>query len=118
MPTRATHSLRLAMPSLRQTCSHPRAITAEHKAVTQRRDKTMAEETVPDNNDAADGREPFAVRDAATANWLVRKVKELRAYAAHVKVWAERELRVARRDEKFLLARYGPQLQAWVERRC
>ena len=60
----------------------------------------------------------FSVHDEATANWFVRKVKEARAYATHVKSWAEQELRHARRDEKVLWARFGPQLHAWLKRKC
>ena len=60
--------------------------------------------------------ESFAVRDAATANWLVRKVVEARAYARRVAAWAERETRRAQRDEQFLLGRYGGELEAWVRR--
>ena len=60
--------------------------------------------------------ESFAVRDPATANWLVRKVVEARAYAGRVAEWAEREIRRAQRDEQFLLDRYGGELEEWARR--
>lgn len=69
-------------------------------------------------NHSANGKhEAFTIRDEASANWLVRKIKEARAYAEHVKAWAEHELRRAHREEKFFLTRYGPQLQTWLEQR-
>jgi hypothetical protein len=56
----------------------------------------------------------FVVDDAISANWLVRKIVEARAYAKHVKQWAEGELRRAQREEQFFLERYGQQLEAWA----
>jgi len=58
--------------------------------------------------------ETFAVDDAASANWLVRKIVETRAYAKHVKEWADGELRRAEREELFFLHRYGRQLEDWA----
>jgi hypothetical protein len=58
--------------------------------------------------------ENFSVRDAATANWLVRKIVEARAYGKHVREWAARELRRAQNEEKFFLYRYGQQLEDWA----
>jgi hypothetical protein len=58
--------------------------------------------------------EAFAVRDAATANWLVRKVVEARAYARRVTAWAEQEIRRTQRDEQWLLGRYGGELEEWL----
>ncbi len=56
----------------------------------------------------------FAVRDAASANWVIRKIVEARAYAQRVKAWAELEQRRAQREEDFLLRRFGVELQAWA----
>ncbi|HEY8668170.1 MAG TPA: host-nuclease inhibitor Gam family protein [Tepidisphaeraceae bacterium] len=58
--------------------------------------------------------ETFAVNDAASANWLVRKIVEARAYAKHVKAWADAEVRRAEQEEAFFLQRYGHQLEAWA----
>lgn len=58
--------------------------------------------------------ETFAVDDAASANWVVRKIIEARAYAKHVKTWAEAEQRRAEREEQFFYHRYGQQLERWV----
>jgi hypothetical protein len=58
--------------------------------------------------------EAFAVRDRASANWVVRKIAEARAYADHVKAWAELELRRAQREEAFFLRRFGTELEAWA----
>lgn len=52
----------------------------------------------------------FEVRDLPSANWLVRKIVECRAYAERCAVWADAERRRAERDEAFLLASYGNQL--------
>jgi hypothetical protein len=59
--------------------------------------------------------EAFAVDDAASANWVVRKIVEARNYAKHVKVWAEAELRRAEREEQFFLYHYGRQLEVWAK---
>ncbi len=56
----------------------------------------------------------FHVVDEATASWVVRKVVECRAYAAHVRDWAERELQRAERDERWLLRRFGTELDDWL----
>ena len=58
--------------------------------------------------------EVFYVHDAATANWVVRKVVEARQYAKRVQAWADAELRRARREEEFFLYRFGGQLEQWV----
>ncbi len=58
--------------------------------------------------------EGFHVRDAATANWVVRKIIEARTYAARVTAWAELEQRRAVRDEQFLLRRFGVELEEWA----
>ncbi len=56
----------------------------------------------------------FAVRDAASANWVIRKIVEARAYAQRVEAWAELEHRRAQREEDFLLRRFGVDLEAWA----
>lgn len=58
--------------------------------------------------------EAFSIRDHRTANWFVRKVLDARRYAEQVKRFAEAELKRAQREEAFLLARYGEQLQQFV----
>jgi hypothetical protein len=45
----------------------------------------------------------FVVNDAMSANWLLRKIVEARAYAKHVKEWANGELRRAEREEMFFI---------------
>lgn len=59
--------------------------------------------------------ERFEVRDGRTANWVVRKVVEARAYAGRVEAWAAAEVRRVRREEQWLLRHFGGQLQGWVE---
>ena len=61
--------------------------------------------------------EGFSVRDEASANWVVRRVIEARAYAERVEDWAEREVRRAKRDEAFFLGRYGHELEVWLRQR-
>jgi hypothetical protein len=65
--------------------------------------------------DAAE--ETFAVTDASSANWVVRRVVEARRYADHVRAWAAAELRRAEQEERWLLGRYGAQLEAWARGR-
>ena len=66
---------------------------------------------------AAAAPEGFRIRDEATANWVVRRIAEARKYAEHVEAWAATEQRRAEREERFLLERFGPQLEAWARER-
>ena len=56
----------------------------------------------------------FSICDANTANWLVRKIVECRAYADRCQAWAERERQRAVSHEQFFLARYGSQLMDYT----
>jgi phage host-nuclease inhibitor protein Gam len=56
----------------------------------------------------------FAIVDADSANWLVRKIMNARAYAARVKEWAEQEQRRADREEKTLMHLFGQQMERWA----
>lgn len=56
----------------------------------------------------------FSVTNEESANWVVRKIVEARAYGEHVTQYAQRELRRAEREEEFFLRHYGPQLEAWA----
>jgi hypothetical protein len=58
--------------------------------------------------------EAFRIQDEKSANWLVRKILESRAYALRVEAWAAKEIVRTQRREKFLLERYGRQLERWV----
>lgn len=58
--------------------------------------------------------EGFTVHDEATANWLVRRIVELRAYRARVMAWAAGELRKTEQRERFFFERYGNQLERWA----
>ena len=72
--------------------------------------------------DDADGQEPiapavpegFSVQNASSANWVVRKIAECRAYGTHVRTWAAAEIRRAENEERFFFMRFGPQLEAWA----
>ncbi|HZZ41645.1 MAG TPA: host-nuclease inhibitor Gam family protein [Tepidisphaeraceae bacterium] len=61
--------------------------------------------------------EEFAVHDDNTANWVIRKIVEARAYAARCGEWCRREQLRARKTEEFFLHRYGGQLAAWARER-
>lgn len=56
----------------------------------------------------------FEIKDANSANSIVRKIVEARAYARRVKRWAAAELRRVEREEKFFLRNYGRQLEDWA----
>lgn len=56
----------------------------------------------------------FRVHDRQTANWVVRKITEARAYAEQIEQWAEAERRRARREEAFFLRRFEAELRAWL----
>ena len=53
----------------------------------------------------------FTVHDAQSANWVVRKIVEARAYAERCAQWAEHEKMRARREEDYLLLRFGRELR-------
>lgn len=57
----------------------------------------------------------FAVVDLRSANWVIRKIHDARAYAEAVKEWAEAEARRAQAEEDGLLAMFGPGLRAVLE---
>jgi hypothetical protein len=56
----------------------------------------------------------FAINNAETASWLVRKVLNARRYAERVKQWAEQEQRRAAREEQTLMFLFGRQLETWA----
>lgn len=56
----------------------------------------------------------YSVTDAASANWLVRRIVETRSYADRVRAWAVMEVRRAEREEQFFLHQYGRQLEQWT----
>ena len=60
--------------------------------------------------------EQFSVRDESSANWLVRRVAECRAYRQHVEQWAALEIKRAEREEAFFITRFGAQLESWARR--
>ena len=70
-----------------------------------------------DTSDAPSVPPRFSVHDESSANWLVRRVVEARAYRDRVKQWAERELRRSEREESFFLSRHGCELDAWLRSR-
>ena len=56
----------------------------------------------------------FTIHDASSANWVVRKVVEARAYADRVRAWAAAEIRRAENEERYFLHRFGAQLEGWA----
>lgn len=56
----------------------------------------------------------FHIRNAESANWLVRRITEARAYRQRIELWAEKEIRRAEREEQFFLSRYGAELEQWA----
>ena len=59
----------------------------------------------------------FCVHDAATANWVIRKIMEARQYAERTRQRAAAEARRAEREEEFLLFRFGEQLKSWARQK-
>ena len=57
----------------------------------------------------------FVVHDEASANWVVRKVCEARTYVSRVDAWAATETRRTLREAQWLLDRFGPQIEVWVQ---
>lgn len=73
--------------------------------------------TAENEEQIADVPEGFAVRDANSANWVIRKIVEARKYGEKVQAWAAAELRRAQREEEFFLRRFGVELEDWVRKR-
>src|SRR5688500_6897486 len=86
---------------------HPILITM---AVPKLREVRMSEANESDQIEPF-VKEGFHIHDAASANWVVRKVVEARQYAERVQAWADRELRRAKREEEFFRYRFGEQLE-------
>ncbi|HZK82445.1 MAG TPA: host-nuclease inhibitor Gam family protein [Humisphaera sp.] len=61
--------------------------------------------------------EGFHVHDEASANWVVRKITEARAYARNVAEFAAREKNRAQREEAFFMFRYGAELLDYARRK-
>jgi hypothetical protein len=57
----------------------------------------------------------FAVNSDETANWVVRKIVEARAYHQRCADWCAREQTRAKRTEEFFLWRFGNQLRCWLD---
>lgn len=77
-------------------------------------DALLADLQADASTDGTPVKQPFVVHDERTANWLVRRLKQARAYGAHVAEWAEVEKRRAAAEEQHLLFLYGAQLRTWV----
>lgn len=73
---------------------------------------TVAQKSVIESADLEEPVIPerFHIHDDATANWLVRKIVEARAYAKRCEDWCAREKARTQRDEEFLFFRFGQQL--------
>lgn len=67
-----------------------------------------------DADQALEVPEGFEVRDEDSANWVVRKICEARAYMEKVREFADRELARASKDEEFFLSRFGPGLEKYA----
>ncbi|MGN6726123.1 MAG: hypothetical protein ACTHLZ_09410 [Tepidisphaeraceae bacterium] len=56
----------------------------------------------------------FSISDESSANWIVRRIVEARAYARRVETWAAIEIQRSTSDERRFLHRFGPQLETWL----
>jgi hypothetical protein len=56
----------------------------------------------------------FHVHDEATANWVVRRVLEARAYGERVRDWAAQEIARSKHEEDRLMYLFGTQLRQWT----
>jgi phage host-nuclease inhibitor protein Gam len=52
----------------------------------------------------------FHVHDDDSANWVIRKITEARAYSKRCAEWCDREQARAKREEEFFMFRFGQQL--------
>jgi len=76
----------------------------------------MSTETETDDDPVAvvEIDDAFHIRDEGSANWLLRRITECRAYRERVARWAQAETLRADRQEAFLLHRFRGELEAWA----
>jgi hypothetical protein len=86
-------------------CVEGEIVTEDEKAVTEALLTELPEPHCP---------ETFSIDNEEKANWLVRKLVELRDYRGRVETWAIRERKRAAHDEQFLMMRFGRQLEQWA----
>lgn len=98
-------------PNARPEPRHLAIVRAATASRTELEAVETIEGTVEDAPDAGFALIPlperFAVTDVRTANWVVRRVMEARAYGQAVKEWAEAEATRAGREEEVLLMHFG-----------
>ena len=70
--------------------------------------------TLSDGEAQGAASESFQIDNDGKANWLVRKIVELRAYRDRVDQWAASEKARAMHEEDFLMMRFGGQLRDWA----
>jgi hypothetical protein len=58
--------------------------------------------------------EHSSITDESSANWIVRRILEARAYAQHVETWAAIEIQRAKSDERHFMHSFGCQLEDWL----
>ena len=80
-------------------------------------DQSVSQPTVEDGWAPPEVPEAFAVHDDGSANWVIKKINECRAYVEKCAAWAEQERRRAQREEEFFWVRYGAQLRDFVQAR-
>lgn len=74
-------------------------------------------QAVDDSDEYPEVPAEFSIHDDSSANWLIRKILECRAYAKRCSEWCEREQARAKRDEEFFQFRYGRQLEDYARQR-
>src|SRR5438067_1592354 len=78
---------------------------------------THRHEDSPDADHEPEVAESFEVNSDESANWVVRKIAEARAYSQHCADWCAREQARAKRAEEFFMWRFGNQLRRWLDQR-
>ena len=78
-------------------------------------DRAAVDECVLEDQIAPEIPSTFSIHDATSANWVIRKIVEARAYADRVRQWAALEVRRAQSEEEFFLHRFGVELESWAK---
>ncbi len=76
----------------------------------------MFEETDSPDESQIQVDDKFRVKDSDSANWVVRRIAEARRYIDRVEEWGAAEVRRAENEERWLLTRFGGELQDWTRR--
>jgi hypothetical protein len=76
--------------------------------------EVVVDDLLDDDAIAVAEKPQFRIDSQESANWVIRRIKDWRAYRDRLDSWYELEVRRSERNEAFLLGRFGDQLRCWA----